>query len=434
VCDFTVIFGRSVILFSDKATRFKPTGNIAVDWGRWFRSSIEKSARQVRGAVDQIRLHCVDLFLDAKCTMPFPYGVPKGGDVEFFRILVVNNVSQVYWLTPRKSGRLALDTAIKGCGNHTIPFLFGDLYPSGEFFHVFERPSLDLVLVTLDTIEDLLDYLRKREALFRSGRRIQAACEEDLLAIYLQHWADDGTHDFPPGSQISVKTDEWGRFQTRPERLAQLEAIFESEIWDRLIADTGKLALADRLEATTKGGFRDVEHILRLLAGERRLSRRRLSKVIKELHSRLANNPNPTALLPPFPRSTTWFLIMFLDSTTRQPADSQWVFLKSACKVVRYLNPDAKDIVGLATDSDRTSLPLRETLVHFDGTRWSSSDEAEAKLHHENGMLRNLKTVHMEIAEYPQTTQPPRPPATGNLRNKPCTCGSKRKAKRCCYS
>ena len=50
VCDLLVVFQDHVLIFSDKACAFPDTGHLALDWSRWFRKAILKSAAQVWGA------------------------------------------------------------------------------------------------------------------------------------------------------------------------------------------------------------------------------------------------------------------------------------------------------------------------------------------------------------------------------------------------
>jgi len=50
LCDLLVIFEENIIIFSDKDCKFPDTQNIKLDWNRWFKRAIEKSADQAWGA------------------------------------------------------------------------------------------------------------------------------------------------------------------------------------------------------------------------------------------------------------------------------------------------------------------------------------------------------------------------------------------------
>ena len=43
VCDLLVIFESDFIIFSDKDCVFPNSGNLDIDWSRWFRKAIKKS-------------------------------------------------------------------------------------------------------------------------------------------------------------------------------------------------------------------------------------------------------------------------------------------------------------------------------------------------------------------------------------------------------
>ncbi len=72
ICDLLVVFGDHVIIFSDKNCLFGSSGNIVLDWSRWFRKAITKSIDQVYGAERWIRLHSDRIFLDQAATVPLP--------------------------------------------------------------------------------------------------------------------------------------------------------------------------------------------------------------------------------------------------------------------------------------------------------------------------------------------------------------------------
>jgi hypothetical protein len=47
IADLFVVFEDDILLFSDKDCIFPTTGNLDLDWSRWYRSAIEKSAKQL---------------------------------------------------------------------------------------------------------------------------------------------------------------------------------------------------------------------------------------------------------------------------------------------------------------------------------------------------------------------------------------------------
>jgi hypothetical protein len=66
VCDLLVVFENHVIIFSDKQCSFFDSGDLQVEWRRWYKRAILKSAQQVWGAERWIREFPSRLFLDKK--------------------------------------------------------------------------------------------------------------------------------------------------------------------------------------------------------------------------------------------------------------------------------------------------------------------------------------------------------------------------------
>jgi len=47
VSDLLVVFENRIIIFSDKNCDFADSGDLKLDWGRWYKKAILKSAEQV---------------------------------------------------------------------------------------------------------------------------------------------------------------------------------------------------------------------------------------------------------------------------------------------------------------------------------------------------------------------------------------------------
>ena len=50
LCDLLVVFDNHIIIFSDKDCSYGGSGNPQVDWSRWYKKAIQKSAGQLVGA------------------------------------------------------------------------------------------------------------------------------------------------------------------------------------------------------------------------------------------------------------------------------------------------------------------------------------------------------------------------------------------------
>src|SRR5258706_3388359 len=184
VCDLLVVFDNHVLIFSDKHYKFPNTGNLQLDWDRWFRGAIAESAKQIYGAERKLTTNPDKLFLDAGCKYPFPLRLPSRENVCIHRIVVAHGASERCKELFGGSGSLSLISA--SADEINVPFTIPQVNPQKGFTHVFDDITLDIVLRTLDTITDFLGYLSKKEEFFQSGTIISVAGEEDLLAHYLQ--------------------------------------------------------------------------------------------------------------------------------------------------------------------------------------------------------------------------------------------------------
>jgi len=185
VCDLLAVFDNHIIIFSDKDCQFPNSGDIGVDWDRWFKKSIQKSAKQLWGAEGWIKKYPEHLFLDNLCTQSFPLYIPDVKTAKFHLIAVAHSSSTRCSQEFPGTGSLKIKTSIKG-NNHFVqngggsPFCIGDIDPNRTFVHILDDISLDSVLNTLDTVSDFVTYLTKKEIFFRSKYNISAASELEI--------------------------------------------------------------------------------------------------------------------------------------------------------------------------------------------------------------------------------------------------------------
>lgn len=88
LCDLLIVCGDDVIIFSDKSCEMTDSGNSNLDWSRWYRKAIDKSADQVFGAERWIRKYPDKFFLDPQCTYPLPISLPAPENLRVHRIVV----------------------------------------------------------------------------------------------------------------------------------------------------------------------------------------------------------------------------------------------------------------------------------------------------------------------------------------------------------
>ncbi len=447
VCDLLVVFENDVIIFSDKDCEFPDTGNLDVDWRRWFKRAIQKPAEQIWGAERWIRAHPDRLFLDPQCMRPFPLDLPRPNTAKFHRVVVAHGGASRCREELGGSGSLMILPSIVGSA-HTDPtqggrpFAVGQLDLSKGYVHVFDDTSLEVVMSTLDTVADFTAYLTKKEQLILSGELAGAAGEEDLLAFFLQHLNEKGDHDFIwPRSRGSLAVVEglWNEFTQRPERRAQLEANEISYAWDALIENFTGHVLAGTQHFTTHPGYDNLanqEMIFRFMAREPRVRRRMLAKSILEIIRDTPKNVRFTRVLLPSRHGDPYYVFLLLPHLSgvdyEQYREVRREFLGANCRVARLKCPQALDIVGIATESGRGP-GGSEDIVYFDGRDWTESDRREAlSLQKDLNILTHVTKFYGTEKEYPDPIDRPVVVIPGGYpRTRPCLCGSGKKYKRC---
>jgi hypothetical protein len=446
VCDLLVVFENHILIFSDKDCAFGDTGNLDLDWSRWYRRAVKKSADQVWGAERWIKKHPERLFLDRTCTQPFPIDLPDPASATFHRIVVAHGVSERCRQVLGGSGAMLFVPDIIGDAHCTpksqggMPFAIGQVDPSRGFVHVLDDASLATLMHELDTITDFVSYLSKKERLVLDGRLGMAAGEDDLLARYLENMNADGEHDFalPAGfDQVLIDEGHWSSFESSPQRRARLQANEVSYVWDRLIETFSQHMLAGTQYHSTHGEIRHGEKILRFLARESRTRRRMLAQSVHELIAKTpTRNIRASRLILPLRPGDPYYIFVLLPHPDNIPYDVyrkvRRELLTAYCLVVKLKHPQAMDIVGIATETgwgDRRS----EDAMYYDARVFTKEDRQEAeRLAEEFGLLKKTQMFRGMVREYPVPLQPGEDRMKGRKRNASCPCGSGRKYKRCC--
>jgi SEC-C motif len=337
------------------------------------------------------------------------------------------------------SGSLLLRTDVRGLAAHVEPFVIGDLDPQRSFVHVFDDATLDFVMSTLDTTPDFIRYLREKERLCRS-RTVYVAGEENLLAHYLTHVADDGEHALvfdPEPDMIGIDDSWWEHFRASPEREAQLRHDRVSYAWDRLIEQFTQHAFTGTQYFATEPPLESTEIVLRIMAAESRFRRRSLSEALLEAIETTAPNQRRIRVIPSQRDSEPMYVFLLFPWFDEKPdAENRTVrrnFLEACIYVARMKYGQAVDVVGLATESGENHDRRSEDALYLDGRDWNAEDEELARTHQRDlGILVDERMLSKHVLEYPVHESPASTRSTPkNPRDKQCPCGSGRKYKFC---
>ena len=294
LADVVIVFGDDVILISDKACAYPETGKSDVDWQRWKSKSIDSAVDQLRRAENWLRKYPTEVYLDAKCTRPFPLTINPGG--RFHRVLVARNAKDRCSKAYPGSGSLVIHSPIVPMPEAPAPF---QVYLSeyANFIHVLDDVTLPILLSELDTAADFIDYLAKKEAAFSPGHIASSAGEEETLAVFLAstlHWAKDTQERaFPETnaeSPIVILPGHWEALRGSKAYESKKRADQVSYLWDGIIHAFGSGLLRGEAPNPFNLSFTQLETIGRYLASESRLERRLLAAAMVDARRRVTED------------------------------------------------------------------------------------------------------------------------------------------------
>ena len=451
LCDVLVVFENHIIIFSDKKCAFSNSGDVRQDWSRWYKKAVRVSANQIYGAERWILNYPRTIFIDKKCSQPFPYEIPSKENAIVHRIIVAHEASKKCIKHLGGSGSLMVsphiigDMHINAQDHQCIPFAIGQVNPQKGYVHIFDDTSLEVVMKTLDTISDFIRYLVKKEELIQSGKLIGATGEDDLLGYYLENIDKNGEHTFFSKSKktidgIAIDGGIWDSFSKHPSRLAQIEANEISYSWDKLIEKFIFHVTTGTSYHLSHPNIRSQEEIFRLLAKENRTRRRLLATAINELISKTPDNKRATKTIFPSRPGEPFYLFLLLPKLKNIPYKKyrqvRYELLGCYLQILKLEYPEALDIIGLATETG-TSEERSEDFIYLDASEWTIANNKEAEeLKREfinQGLLGKRTMFRSSIQEYPDNKNLKiRVGMKGNERNIPCPCGSRKKFKKCC--
>jgi hypothetical protein len=363
ICDLLVVFEDNIIIFSDKNCSFPDTGDLSVDWNRWFKKAIKESAKQIWGAEKWIKENPDNLYLDPACTHKFPIPLPNLATAKFHRLVVAHDTtgrirdeiggSGSFIIAPDIVGNMHFSLESQG-----MPFAIGQIDPHRGYVHVLNDSSLEIVMSTLDTVTDFVSYLTKKERFVMSGRLVCAAGEEELLGFYLKDINEEGEHDFifpDDGSRIILDEGFWERFTKSRQRQAQIRSDKISYLWDTLIERFSEHILQGTQYIVTPHGFEDGKRIMRFMAKESRFRRRQLSIALVGAIMTTPSHLRRLRVVKPTKSGEPYYVFLLLPrvdgDTDELYREVRLAFLHDCCFVAKLSFPEAEDIIGIATES-----------------------------------------------------------------------------------
>jgi hypothetical protein len=477
ICDLLVVFGDGVIIFSDKDCHFPNSGQLDVDWSRWFRRAVQKSADQVWGAERWIKDHPNRVFVDRRCTQRLPVSLPDSAQIRVHRIVVAHDAARRCQELLGGSGSLVIFPMLKGDAHvagpvtfpgcegdlyegwekglkqkvgyakTVLPFTVGDLDPDRGFVHVFDDTGLALVMAELDTTADFLHYLSDREKYLRSGRLLMAGGEDDLLAHYLQEVEGYSVRSFhvpdDPEAKVIIPEGEWSALEADLSWKARKQVDKVSYVWDKIIERFSTYILDGSSAAYPFADFEMQELAVRALAREPRFHRRILACALGEFLQQKRAKAIAARVVKPIRPGSPYYIFLAVRPETDESYEQYrekrlhiaWAYLIEAKRKFA-----ANEVVVIATETPGWSAWATEDLLYRGHEPLSAEEIDSAREFVEaQGVLKKLgEELGGKALEYPRAQNRPsrlsypdaEPLRIG--RNSPCPCGSGLKFKKCC--
>lgn len=362
--DVLLVFGDDVVLFSDKHVAFNDDKPIDLAWVRWHRRAIQKSVKQLYGALHWLKRFPNRIFLDAKCSRPLPINLPDPTRARYHLVAVTRGSYDACAKWFRGSiGTLPIRTDIAGEADPQTPFTIGRGEAGKPFVHVFDEFSLEVILHEFDTAVDFVSYLKAREAFLTDPNHIIAATgEEQLVASYLlnmrgdEHWFTAAFDEEERPHLLTFSEDIYPALRTRPEYLAKKRADEPSYFWDAQIEQFIRLGDPKVVDAQFIQENAQTEEGLRIIASESRFRRRVLAETLKGALIKARDAPD-VRLARTFAATDAAELLYVFLIMPKSAKDSYEEYRKhrvsvlhAYCRCAKLRFPAAKAFVGLAFD------------------------------------------------------------------------------------
>lgn len=450
LCDLLVVCGDDILIFSDKACAYPQSPNSDLNWSRWYRHAVQKSAEQIWGAERWLRAHPDRVFLDRACTKQFRVPLPPVDRARIHRVVVAHGLATQETPAPVHP-TLRLQPSIIGrdhcrpSSEGGLPLTVGQIDPRRGFIHVLDDAAVALLLRELDTITDLVKYLTIKEQLATGGLLVSAESELDLLGFYLNRpgGPSEGFRLPPSDEKLTIPAGAWENYISSGLRAARLAANRDSYICDQLIESMAKNADEGILLPDPGADVDSVEKILRRLALEPRLQRRLLAEgFVTKVRSAQSKAPavrilrdgsqedSPTYIFVVFPR--TLFPQYKVEEKYRE---HRYGYLNAYCMAYKASHGEARDVIGIAIDPMAPSLGSEDLLL-IEHATWVP--EAQARGEEIQQRHRFLSIVLPSVTVTTEYAPPGEPVLTLGLppvapRRKTCPfCPSGKRFKNCC--
>ncbi|MEM5504924.1 SEC-C domain-containing protein [Shewanella frigidimarina] len=458
ICDLTVIFGNDILLFSDKKIDFNTTKEINVAWSRWARRAIGDSVKQIKGARRWLSEYPERVFLDTKCEHKLPIKIPSKDNTTSHNIVVCHGIEEILSSYNTESSFIFNNSIVGDAHwdkNKCRPFQIGQIF-EGDFVHVFNESTIELVLKEFDTTKDFISYISQREILLSSKKSIKISCESDIIQLFYENFNDElgdrsiWSKEFEDTENIIIDKGGVAKLFFNTSFIEKKQEDKISYFWDDLIGSFSFHILNNSTEHKSWEHPSEIEPSIRYMAETGRFERRILATSFIEFYEKALPGQRGTRLcFNPINKSHVYlFLVVPFESSFPSYEiykEMRRQMLHDYCIINKLLDPKIEYIVGISCKTRIDKQPLSpdffnegQDFMFIDVRDWGDTEIDEAqKIHDEyvaHGLLANRKLFMENVSEFPEATKGFRKKidVKGKDRNLQCLCGSGKKIKKCC--
>lgn len=361
LADVVVVVGDDVLLVSVKDRKITPSGDAETDAGRWYRYAVEGSVKQLRGANRALhRMSAVERRDNPEVQLPLP--PPARRRVHFIAVALG--------------------------GEDLVPAV-----PEQHDFgivHVFDGVTFEVLLHELDTITDVVAYLRAKEEFLSRANVVLEDSERDLLAVYLREG-----RTFPKDlNGLYLTSGLWDQLVAEDAFQRRKDADKVSYVWDQLIEE-----FAGHLRGGTLLGDApppQVEFGLRYMVRESRFHRRFLGEAFVTFMQKAAENKTRSRVVP----SPSDVVYLFMAVSRQEGQEIREARLSMCCAMLREQHPEAVAVVGVLTERPDGDWRHSFMLGLVDGPVTDEIRE-EAEEGRRCGLLKTQVPLRKTFQEYP---------------------------------
>lgn len=386
--DLIVPFGDDVVIFSDKACRFDFDKPIAVAWSRWYRKTIEDSLRQLKTAMQRVQRAPNGIFTEVQARSPIPWRVAAGGEPRF-HLVAIARPDRIPGAVPSSWPGLRYTEPAD-----SRPFQIGRLSVGvdGQQVHVFDGPTIDLLLEQLDTAPDFIAYLTSRAAQLAKAETYDFS-ERDILGAALtgQETGPTRLPNVPPLETVAEGL--WDKYDSSALAQHRRTADRKSRIIDDYVEQVHGEFAAGRM-LYSQPNYIQHEKAMRLLASESRFARRIIAH---ELYDILDEPDQSTFWASTLPSPTTpslryvWLIYPRRPNNLSQEALDRATmnYLLQHVLVAQAIFPESL-VLGICLPNRSAGDTANFTVLH-DGSNWTDEDRKEALKLRELGIFAQLQ-------------------------------------------